>query len=223
MKSIPKRLVMVALSGLFTLGVAYLGAHWGAEQAISSQQRQAEEHVDHLRELIRFEVAHNARVLRSSAPVLQGAASELVAYIQGESPAPDLSPGYTGLATVGLRAHLGGPFLIYADHRILAAYSLAHDRLVQHRENQVVLDDAAAQYASALYAEEKRRAAAALLTAINFQLLISGPLISMLPVLHACMDQFSAGENECEYTDTDLLSAFDQGEPEQEPTETTHP
>ena len=154
-----------------------------------------------LRELIRFELAQNARSLTTSSANLREADSDLERFLSGDSPAPSLAAGYLGLATVGLRTQLEDPSVFHADYRILALYSFVYGRLVRLAEVQRTLDAAAVQYRAALNLEDRRRAAAHLLAVIRYQLNISDALTSDrgLPVLLQCMDQFSAGQDECEY------------------------
>ena len=93
--------------------------------------------------------------------------------------------------------------MYYADHRILGLYTLVHGRLARFEEVQRTLDAAAVQYYSAMGLEEKRHIAANLVAIIRHQLEIGDALISEesgLLTLRACLDQFSVGENICEFT-----------------------
>ena len=162
-----------------------------------------------LRELIRFELEQNASLLYSNSASLRKAASALERFLSGDSPAPTLPVGYPGLATLGLRTQLENPNVFQADHRILALYSAVHRRLVRLAEVQRTLDTAAIQYRAALNLEDRRRAAAYLLAVIKYQLGASYGLTSSpgLRELLACIDQFSAGQDECIYSDVDPADA----------------
>ena len=163
-----------------------------------------------LREMIRLEITQNTSTLDRAIGVLLGAESELKTFVAGESHAPVISPGYLGLVTVGMRTQLESPSVYYTDRGLLNLYELVYGRLVRYEEAQISLNNAAAQYASAQSYQEKQSAAVDLLTAIRYQLEIGSALISReagLPVLLKCLDQFSAGEDVCEYTPVDLLGA----------------
>ena len=174
----------------------------GAYQCATAEAQQAA-----LRELIRIELGQNVSLLSSNRASLRKSASALEHFLSSDSPAPTLPIGYPGLATVGLRTQLESPSVFHADHRILVLYSFVHRRLVRLAEVQRTLDAAAMQYRAALNLEEKRRAAAHLLAVINYQLSASAGLMSRnrgLPVLLACIDQFSAGQDECKYAPADV-------------------
>ena len=182
--------------------VAILGALLAIAVGAANQRLTVEAQQDTLRELIRFELAQNARSLSRSAANLRMAASDLERFLAGDSPAPALAAGYLGLATVGLRTQLANPSVYHADHRILALYSFVYGRLVRFTEVQRTLDAAAIQYRAALNLQDTRRAAAHLMAVIRYQLNISDALTSEdrgLLALLQCMDQFSAGKDECEH------------------------
>ena len=182
--------------------MAILGAVLTILAGIASQRATVATQQAALRELIRVELAQNARSLSRSSANLRSAASELENFLSDDSPAPPLAAGYLGLATVGLRTQLEDPSVFNADHRILALYSIVYGRLVRFMEVQRTLDAAAIQYRAALNPEDRRRAAAHLNAVIRYQLSISNALTSEgggLLTLLQCMDQFSEGEEECEY------------------------
>ncbi len=173
----------------FTAGSARQWATANAQQAT-------------LRALIRVELAQNSVSLSRSSRNLRRAASGLERFLSGDAPAPPLAAGYLGLATVGLQNQLGIPSVFHADHRLLALYSLVYGRVLRLMEVQRTLDAAAVQYSAALSPEDRRHAAAQLKAVIGYQLRISDALTSEhggLLTLVQCMDQFEAGEDECEY------------------------
>ncbi|MDE0124652.1 MAG: hypothetical protein OXN97_08760 [Bryobacterales bacterium] len=173
----------------------------GAYQCATAEVQQAA-----LREMIRIELEQNARLLSSNSVSLRNAASSLERFLSGDSPAPTLPVGYPELATVGLRTQLENPNLFRADHRIMVLYSAVHRRLVRLAEVQRTLDAASMQYRAALNREDRRRAAAYLLAVIKYQLGASSSLTSKtgLQVLLACIEQFSAGQDECRYVPADV-------------------
>lgn len=92
--------------------------------------------------------------------------------------------------------------MFHADHRILALYSLVHGRLLRFTEVQRAVDAVAVEYRAALNPEDRRRAAAHLIAVIKHQLKIGEALTAEhggLVTLLQCMDQFAAGNDECEY------------------------
>ena len=192
-----RRDVFMATFGAL-LGVAGVGTY---QCAIAEAQQAA------LRELIRAELDFNASLLSSGRADLRRSASALERFLAGDSPAPTLPVGYPGLATVGLHTQLESPSVFHADHRILVLYSFLSVRLVRFGEVQRTLDAAAFEYRAALNLEEERRAAAHLLAVIRYQLSVSTVLASRLPVLIACIDQFSAGQDECKYALADIEPA----------------
>ena len=106
--------------------------------------------------------------------------------------------------------------MFQADHRILVLYSAVHRRLVRLAEVQRTLDAAAMEYRAALNLEDRRHAAAYLLAVIRYQLGASYGLTSRqgLPVLLACIEQFSAGQDECTYVDPADVRGDDRSTPE---------
>ena len=194
---------------IFGALMAITGA--GAYQCATAEVRQAA-----LRELIRFELEQNVSLLSSNSASLRKAASALERFLSGDSPAPTLPVGYPGLATLGLRTQLEDPNVFQADHRILALYSAVHRRLVRLAEVQRTLDAAAMEYRAALNPEDRRRAAAYLLAVIRHQLDASYGLMSRqgLTVLLACIEQFSAGQDECTYVDPADVRGDDRSTPE---------
>ena len=140
--------------------MAILGAVLTILAGIASQRATVAAQQAALRELIRVELAQNARSLSRSSSNLRSAASELENFLSDDSPAPPLAAGYLGLATVGLRTQLEDPSVFRADHRILALYSIVYGRLVRFMEVQRTLDAAAIQYRAALNPEDRLRAAA---------------------------------------------------------------
>lgn len=191
-----RRDVFMAIFGALlaiTSGGAYQCATAGVQQAA-------------LQELIRLELEQNSSLLSSNRVSLRKAASALERFLSGDSPAPTLPVGYPGLATVGLRTQLENPNVFRADHRIMVLYSTVHRRLVRLAEVQRTLDAAAMQYRAALNLEDRRRAAAHLLAVIRYQLGASYGLTSRpgLQELLACIEQFSAGQDECTYARADV-------------------
>ena len=180
----------------------------GAYQCATAKVQQAA-----LRELIRFELEQNVSLLSSNRTSLRRAASALERFLSGDAPAPTLPVGHPGLATLGLRTQLENPNVFQADYRILTLYSAVHRRLVRLAEVQRTLDAAAMEYRAALNLEDRRRAAAYLLAVIRYQLDASYGL-QRFPVLLACIEQFSAGQDECTYLDPADVRGDDRSTPE---------
>ena len=207
------------LPNIFVLGlVAFLSA-WGASKfTISGQQELYKEHAAALKDVIRFEVAQNLGTLERSTVKLRGVASDLEAFIAGNAPAPTVGPGYIGIATVGLRMHLESPNAYYIPSGLVNVYSHIYDRLTRWEEVQRDLDTAVIRYATAFNSLEKKTAALDLLFTIRHQLGISEALISKqngLAVFLRCLDQFSAGEDVCEFKFDEMLEADGHTKPPQ--------
>ena len=216
LRSIGKVRVSSIGRDVFALGLVVLSAYLASLYTISGQRELYKEHAANLQEVIRFEAAQNFTTLERSTVKLRGIASDLRAFIAGEAAAPTVGPGYLGLATVGLRMHLESPNAYYIPHGLVTAYTMVYERLTRHGEVQRGLDTAAIRYAAALTPREKQTAAVALLITIEHQLTISGALISQeggLQVLLKCLDQFSAGEEICEYKLGETLEPEDHTEP----------
>ena len=212
----PKVAVSTVWRDIFALGMVVLSAYLASEYTVRGQRTLDKEHAAALQQVIRFEAAQNLRTLERSTMNLRGIASDLEVFIAGEAPAPTVGPGYLGLGTVGLRMHLESPSAYYIPHGLLVIYAFIYDRLARHEEVQRALDTAAIRYATALTPQEKQSAAVDLLTMIKHQLEIGEPLILQeggLPVLLKCLDQFSAGEDVCEYTLGEILGADGQTQP----------
>ena len=97
--------------------------------------------------------------------------------------------------------HLQSPVAHYIPPGLVVVYANIYERLIRYEEVRRGLDIAAVQYAGALSLPEKRTAAVHLLFTVRHQLRVGEALVSEkgLPVFLKCLDQFSAGEEVCEY------------------------
>ena len=183
--------------------VALLAAYWGGKYAIAEQRAMHVEHAAALKEVIRVEAVQNLKNLTKSTMNLRTIQKSLKTYVEGDGPAPPIGPGYLRVATVGLRLQLESPSAFYIPHGVVAMYGSIYGRLTVYEEVRRDLNADVIAYAAAFTSAEKRRIAATLFFRIEQQLDLAEALVSQeggLSVFLACLDQFSMGADECNYT-----------------------